>query len=100
MIGGGGYGLGGPVPRDLWILLGTVFFTFSLQFFSATAGLVAALRLSPQLWRAGWIWQPFTYPFAGSGAPSFWLVWLENISVWGLVDSWAELFFSCFLPVL
>ena len=73
-IGGGGYGLGGPVPRDLWILLGTVFFTFSLQFFSATAGLVAALRLSPQLWRAGWIWQPLTYPFAGSGAPSFWFV--------------------------
>ena len=73
-MGGGGFGLGGAVPRDLWILLGTVFFTFSLQFFASSAPLVAALRLSPQVWRAGWIWQLFTYPFAGTGPPSFWFI--------------------------
>lgn len=71
---GGGFGLSGPVPRDLWILLGIVFFTFSLQFFAATAPLVAGLRLSPAVWRAGWLWQVFTYPFAGTGGPSFWFV--------------------------
>ena len=38
VLDGGGFGLTGPVPPDIWILLGVIFGTFSLRFFSATAG--------------------------------------------------------------
>ena len=72
-IGFGG-GLTGPVPRDLWILLGVVFATFSMQFFSALAWFPALLRLTPDVWQRGFIWQLFTYPFVGFGAPSFWFL--------------------------
>lgn len=67
-------GLSGPVPRDLWILLGVVFGTFTLQFFRATAWLPELLRLTPLVWRRGFLWQLATYPFIGMGAPNFWFV--------------------------
>jgi hypothetical protein len=72
--GGGGLGLTGPVPRDIWLLLGIVFGTFSLQFFAASAWLPAALRLTPDIWRHGFLWQAVSFPFVGSGAPGFWFV--------------------------
>ncbi len=72
--GGFGGGLGGPTPRDVWVLLGTLFFTFSLQFFAATAWLPALLRLTPAVWQRFFVWQLVTYPFAGIGAPSFWFL--------------------------
>ncbi|MDX1502323.1 MAG: hypothetical protein R3325_08155 [Thermoanaerobaculia bacterium] len=73
---GGGFGLGlsGPVPRDVWVLLGTIFVTFSLQFFPATALLPAWLRLTPAVWRIGALWQLVTYPFVGAGAPGLWFL--------------------------
>jgi hypothetical protein len=72
--GGGGFGLTGPVPRDIWVLLGIVFGTFSLRFFADTAILPALLRLSPDVWQRGFLWQLFTYPFVGTGAPGLWIV--------------------------
>ena len=33
----GSFGLGGPAPRDLLILIAVLFVTFSLRFFAATA---------------------------------------------------------------
>ncbi len=72
--GGAGIGLTGPVPRDLWLLLGIVFGTFALQFAAATAWLPALLRLTPELWRRGFVWQAATYPFVGAGQPGFWFV--------------------------
>ncbi len=72
--GRGGFGLSGPVPRDLWWLLGTVFATFSLQFFSATAVVPALLRLTDAVWRNGFLWQLLTYPFIGTGRPGIWFV--------------------------
>jgi len=71
---GGGFGLTGPVPREIWLLLGIVFGTFSLQFFAVTAWLPAALRLTPEIWRHGYLWQAVTFPFVGSGTPGFWFV--------------------------
>lgn len=70
----GGFGLTGPVPRDLWILLGIIFATFSLRFFATTADLIALLRLSPAVWQRGFVWQMVTYPFAGTGQPGIWFV--------------------------
>jgi len=72
--GGWGFGLGGPVPRDVWILLGVVFTTFSMGFFATTAPLIALLRLTPAAWRSGFLWQLATYSFTGTGIPGIWLV--------------------------
>lgn len=57
------------MPRDIWLLLGVILATFALQFLAATAWLPTALRLTPDLWRRGFLWQAITYPFIGAGAP-------------------------------
>ncbi|HXU45069.1 MAG TPA: hypothetical protein VN783_06055 [Thermoanaerobaculia bacterium] len=64
-------GPSGPPPRDVLALLAVVFATFTLQFFASTAIVPALLRLSSDVWRRGFVWQLATYPFIGSGAPSF-----------------------------
>lgn len=71
---GGFGGLGGPPPRDLLIILGTLFVTFALQFFEATRIVPELLRLTPLVWHAGFVWQLVTYPFDGYGGPSFWFL--------------------------
>ncbi|MGH7336378.1 MAG: hypothetical protein ACREI7_02260, partial [Myxococcota bacterium] len=71
-LGGGPFS--GPAPRDLVALLATLFLTFALQFFEATAPLVALLRLTPAVWQAGFVWQLATYPFVGAGGPSVWFL--------------------------
>lgn len=75
--GGGGFGVGlaGPVPRDLWVLLGVVLGTFTLQHLSAaTAAWMEVLRLGPALWQRGFVWQLVTYAFVGTGAPGIWFL--------------------------
>lgn len=72
--GGQGFGLTGPVPTDVWVLLGIVLGTFSLRFFSATAVIPRLLELSSAVWQKGFLWQLVTYPFVGSGTGGFWLV--------------------------
>lgn len=71
---GGFGGPGGAPPRDLLIILATLFVTFSLQFFGATRIVPALLRLTPLVWRAGFVWQLATYPFIGYGGPSPWIL--------------------------
>ena len=70
----GGFGISGPIPRDLAVLLGVLFVTFSLQFFAATQIVPALLRLTPLAWQQGFVWQLATYPFIGYGSPSLWFV--------------------------
>jgi len=72
--GGYGFGLSGPVPRDVLILLGIVFATFSMSFFAVSAPLSRMLRLSPAAWQSGFLWQLVTYPFVGTGAPGIWFI--------------------------
>ena len=67
--GGAGIGLTGPVPRDIWLLLGVILASFALQFVAAAAWLPEALRLTPRIWRLGFLWQAVTYPFIGIGTP-------------------------------
>jgi len=69
----GGFG-SGPIPRDLWILLGVLFVTFSLQFFASTELVPALLRLTELVWRRLFLWQLATYPFIGYGGPSIWIL--------------------------
>ena len=68
------FGLTGPVPTDVWWLLGCLFVTFSLRFFASTASIPQALELGPGFWQRGFLWQVLTYPFVGSGAPGLWFV--------------------------
>jgi hypothetical protein len=70
----GGFGGGGPIPRDLIALLVVLFATFSLQFFAATAPLLSLVRLTPAVWERGYLWQLATYPFVGFGPPSIWFL--------------------------
>jgi hypothetical protein len=67
-------GFGGPAPRDVLVLLGVLFATFTLQFFVSTASLPALMRLSPAVWQSGQLWRLVTYPFAGQGGPSIWFL--------------------------
>lgn len=82
-LGMGSFGLGGPVPRDLLILLGVLFVTFSLQFFEATAILPALLKLTPLVWQRGWIWQLVTYPFIAAPSGFFFLFELLFLYMFG-----------------
>jgi len=68
--GGFGGGLTGPIPTDLWVLLGLVLFTLTLGSFDATRGFTEWLRLTPLVWLRGFVWQLVTYPFISVGATS------------------------------
>jgi len=67
-------GLGGPVPRDVVVLLAVLFATFTLQFFASTASIPELLRLTPEVWQRGQVWRLLTYPFAGQGGPGIWFL--------------------------
>ncbi|MCP4899059.1 MAG: hypothetical protein GY906_18990 [bacterium] len=79
----GGFGSfsGSPPPRDLLILLGVIFVTFSLQFFAASAGFIQLVRLSPSV-LSGFVWQVITYPFVGYGGASLWFLLELLILYW------------------
>lgn len=71
-----------PAPRDLVILLAVVFATFSFQFFGGLRLVPALLRLTPAVWQTGFLWQVATYPFAGYGGPSLWILLELLILYW------------------
>src|SRR4029078_957295 len=66
------FGFSSGYPRDVVALIGLVFVTYSMQFFSATAWIVAAMRLTTWVWEMGWVWQLVTYPVAGAGGAGVW----------------------------
>jgi hypothetical protein len=65
---------GGPPPSDIIALIAVLFVTFSMQFFESTRVVIDLLRLSPDVWRRGFLWQLGTYPFIGRGGPSIWIL--------------------------
>ena len=67
-------GLSGPHARDLLILVGVLFVTFSLQFLPGLSIVPELMRLSSSVWQQGTIWQLVTYPAAGWGGPSIWFL--------------------------
>ncbi len=80
-MGGGPYarrmsfgGLSGPHARDLLLLVGVLFVTFSMQFLQGLAIVPELMRLSSSVWERGMIWQLLTYPAAGWGGPSIWFL--------------------------
>jgi hypothetical protein len=64
------------------ILLAVVFATFSFQFLGGLRLVPALLRLTPAVWQTGFLWQVATYPFAGYGGPSLWILLELLILYW------------------
>jgi len=77
-----GFGSGGPPPRDILMLLGVLFVTYSLQFFESTRLLLTPLMLTPLAWRWGLVWQFGTYPFVGYLSHPFWFLLELLILFW------------------
>ncbi len=75
-------GNAGPPPRDLLLLLGILFVTFSMQFFPAFGGLAGLFRLSRDVWQRGYLWQLITYPFFAEIGSSFWFLLELLIIFW------------------
>lgn len=78
-----GFGAGGPIPKDLWILVGVMLFTCSLHYFEATEPLVRVLALSPSVWQQGYVWQLATYAFIAQPAGFWFLVSLLILFLFG-----------------
>ena len=76
------FGMSSGAPPDVVALVAVVFVTFSLQFFAQTAWLTELLRLTPRAWQSGFLWQLVTYPVAGAGEPSFWILLELLILFW------------------
>ena len=64
----------GPPPRDFLLLLGVLFVSYSLSFFSSTRIVPALLFLSPDVWQRGFLWQLVTYPFVAVPTDPLWFL--------------------------
>jgi hypothetical protein len=73
---GSGFGaaFAGRAPADLVALLAVVFATYAMQFFATTAVVPESLRLDPLAWRGWQLWRVATYPLAGYGPASVWIL--------------------------
>ncbi len=80
-----------PVPRDVLVILVVLFVTFTLGAFRSTAVVPGLLHLGGLLWPLGVVWQVFTYPFAGYGGPSLWILLELLILYWFLRDVFYQL---------
>ena len=78
--GFGGLTDGAPPPRDLLILVGVLFATFSLQFFEGTRAFLELFSLNLGIYR-GFLWQLVTYPFVATPSSGFWFL-LELLIVY------------------
>lgn len=77
------FGLSGPAPRDLLVILAVLFITFAMRFFESTAVVPEALQLTPGAWRSGLLWQLVTYCFVGFGGGFWFLVELLILYMFG-----------------
>lgn len=82
--GFGGFGglTDGPAPpRDLLILLGVLFATFSLQFFDGSRALLSLFSLNEGIFR-GFLWQLVSYPFVATASSGIWFLLELLIIFW------------------
>src|SRR5664280_548220 len=80
-LAGGGWPGGTPAP-DITALLAVVFVTWAMQFFTTTATVPALLRLTPAVWRSGYLWELASYPLVGFGPASPWILLELLIVLW------------------
>lgn len=79
--GFGGLSDGGTPPRDLLVLIGVLFATFSLQFFDGPRGVLSLFALNLGVLR-GFLWQVVTYPFVATAGSGFWFLLELLILYW------------------
>jgi membrane associated rhomboid family serine protease len=79
--GFGGLVDGPPPPRDLLILIGVLFTTFSLQFFDGTRAFLELLSLNAGIFR-GYLWQLVSYVFVATPTSGFWFLLELLILFW------------------
>ncbi|MEE4270385.1 MAG: hypothetical protein V2I67_01840 [Thermoanaerobaculales bacterium] len=72
---------GPPPPRDLLILLGVLFVTFSLQYFDGTRALLQLFSLNAGVF-SGFLWQLVSYPFVATPSSGFWFLLELLILYW------------------
>lgn len=76
------FGLDGPYPRDILVLMGVLFATFSLD--ALAAHWTAPFRLGTEAWESFSVWRVVTYPFfAGYGSALGLIIGLWMILVFG-----------------
>jgi membrane associated rhomboid family serine protease len=68
------FGFSSGYPRDVLALIAVVFVTYSMQFFEVTRRIVDLMRLTPLVFQMGRVWQLVTYPVAGAGDASVWVL--------------------------
>jgi hypothetical protein len=89
ILGGGGGGLGGPIPRDLLVIGGLLLLTVTLSSFEETRIISQLLTITSAVWQRGFIWQLVTYLFVDPTGPSFWFVInLILLFMWGRDVFW------------
>lgn len=87
-------GMGGgftPPPRPITILIAIQIVSLILDSFAATEPLIALFRLTPAVWRWGFVWQLATYPFVAFGGPSLWFLVSMLMLAWFGGDVWRGL---------
>jgi len=90
----------GAAPADLVALLAVVFATYALQFFASTASAIELLRIDTAAWRALQLWRLATYPLAGYGPASVWILLELLVLYWFARDLRSGLGARRFLALL
>lgn len=89
ILGGGGGGLSGPIPRDLLLIGASLLVTVTLSSFEGTRPITQLLTITPAVWQRGFLWQLVTYPFVEASGPSlFFVINLVLLFLWGRDVFW------------
>lgn len=89
ILGGGGGGLTGPIPRDLFLIAAALLVTMTLSSFPGTDKFPPYLTLTPDVWQRGFLWQLATYPYVEAWGPSFgFVINVILLFLWGREVYW------------
>jgi hypothetical protein len=89
ILGGGGGGLSGPIPRDLLAIAGVLLVTVTLSAFPSTRFLPWLVTITPDVWQRGFLWQLATYPYVEAWGPSLgFVINLILLFLWGRDVYW------------
>jgi hypothetical protein len=89
ILGGGGGGLSGPIPRDILAIAAVLLVTVTLSAFQSTRFIPWLLTVTPDIWQRGFVWQLATYPYVEAWGPSLgFVINLILLFLWGRDVYW------------
>ncbi len=89
ILGGGGGGLSGPIPRDLIVIAAILLVTVTLSSFPSTRLIPDLLTITPAAWQSGFVWQVATYPYVEAHGPSLgFVINIILLFLWGRDVYW------------